>query len=154
MSEIRGCAFPEHLLYDADLNLWFEPLSDDEYRVGITPFGAALVGDLYMFNPKPLQRELEKNEPFALIEVAKTIITVRTPFASIVTAANEPVQERPIKINRVPLESWLVQLRAIHPAEARQSLLPGNSIEARALELMDLNRFTSLEEFQKTKGNS
>jgi len=33
-------------------------------------------------------------------------------------------------------------------------LLPGHSIEARALELMDLNRFTSLEEFQKTKGNS
>ena len=89
-----------------------------------------------------------------MIEVAKTIITVRTPFASIVTAANEPVQERPIKINRVPLESWLVQLRAIHPDEARQSLLPGHSIEARALELMDLNRFTSLEEFQKTKGNS
>lgn len=154
MSEIRGCDFPRHLLYDADLNLWFEPISDDEYRVGITPFGAALVGDIYMFNPKPLQRELEKNEPFALIEVAKTIITVRTPFAAIVTAANEPVQERPIKINRAPLESWLVHLRAVEPDEARQTLLPGQTIEARALELMDLNRFTSLEEFQKTKGNS
>jgi glycine cleavage system H protein len=64
MAEIRGCQFPDDLFYDADLNLWLKPMSEDTWEVGITEFGGALVGDIYMFNPKPMNRDLELDEPF------------------------------------------------------------------------------------------
>jgi glycine cleavage system H protein len=153
MAEIRGCLFPDDLFYDSELNLWLRPIDEQVWEVGITEFGGALVGDIYMFNPKPKNRDLESNEPFALIEVAKTVITVRSPFQSILIESNEPVQEKPFKINRQPYESWLVHLRAVDPVNAKSHLLTGDQVIAKANELMDLNRFTSLEEFKKTGGN-
>jgi glycine cleavage system H protein len=153
MAEIRGCLFPDDLFYDSELNLWLKPIDDEIWEVGITQFGGALVGDIYMFNPKPKNRELEVNEPFALIEVAKTILTVRSPFEAILIESNEPVQEKPFKINRQPYESWLVHLKAVHPDQAKENLVTGEAVIARANELMDLNRFTSLEEFKKSGGN-
>lgn len=153
MAEVRGCLFPDDLFYDAELNLWLKPVDDQTWEVGITEFGGVLVGDIYMFNPKPNNRDLEANEPFALIEVAKTILTVKSPFQAILVQSNEEVQERPIKINRQPYQSWLVHLKAVEPELAKTVLLTGNQVVAKANELMDLNRFTSLEEFKKSGGN-
>ena len=152
MAEVRGCDFPDDLSYDPDLNLWLKQVHAEEWQVGITQFGGALVGDIYMFNPKPLGREIEAGHTFALIEVAKTIITVKAPFDATLTLANEEVQERPIRIIRKPYESWLVHLTAHDPKQAQESLLSGELVLKRALELMDLNAFTSLEEFKKGKG--
>ncbi len=154
MAEIRGCQFPDDLFYDADLNLWLKPMSEDTWEVGITEFGGALVGDIYMFNPKPMNRDLELDEPFALIEVAKTVLTVKSPFPSILVGANEEIQERPIRINRQPFQSWLVHLKAVYPQTAKSVLLHGSQVKDRAIELMDLNRFTSLEEFKKSGGKN
>ena len=153
MAEIRGCLFPDDLFYDVDLNLWLKPVDESTWEIGITQFGLALIGDVYMFNPKPMNRQLEVDEPFALIEVAKTILTVKTPFSSTLVKSNDEVAERPIKINREPFESWLVHLKAERPQQAKALLIAGDQVSARALELMDLNRFTSLEEFKKTGGN-
>lgn len=153
MAEVRGCLFPDDLFYDAELNLWLKPVDDQTWEVGITEFGGALVGDIYMFNPKPNQRDLELHEPFALIEVAKTILTVKSPFESVLICSNEEIQERPIKINRQPYESWLVHLKAVRPELAKSVLLTGDAVVSKANELMDLNRFTSLEEFKKSGGS-
>jgi glycine cleavage system H protein len=152
MADVRGCLFPDDLFYDAELNLWLKPVDDQTWEIGITEFGGALVGDIYMFNPKPNNRDLEVGEPFALIEVAKTILTVKSPFQAILVGSNEEIQERPIKINRQPYQSWLVHLRATQPDLAKASLLSGDTVIAKANELMDLNRFTSLEEFKKSGG--
>ena len=154
MADIRGCQFPDDLFYDTDLNLWLRPVNDDTWEIGITEFGGALVGDIYMFNPKPMNRDLEFEEPFALIEVAKTVLTLKAPFQSVLVNANEDIQERPIRINRKPYESWLVHLKAVDSQAARQVLLHGDQVQTRAIELMDLNRFTSLEEFKKSGGNN
>lgn len=153
MADIRGCLFPDDLFYDVDLNLWLRPINEATWEVGITEFGGALVGDIYMFNPKPIRRELELDEPFALIEVAKTILTIKTPFQATLVHANDEIAERPIRINRKPFESWLVHLEAKYPAQVIASLLKGEQVLPRAIELMDLNRFTSLEEFKKTGGH-
>ena len=152
MPVIRGCDFPDDLSYDPDLNLWLKLVSPGEWQVGITQFGGALVGDIYMFNPKPLGRDIEAGHTFALIEVAKTIITVKAPFDATLILANEEVQERPVRIIRKPYESWLVHLRAHDPQRAQESLLSGQRVIERATELMDLNGFTALEEFKKSKG--
>ena len=152
MADIRGCLFPDDLFYDADLNLWLRPVDESVWEVGITEFGAVLVGDIYMFNPKPMNRILELDEPFALIEVAKTILTLKTPFPSTLVKANDEIAERPIRINRNPFDSWLVHLKAFNDDQAEGVLVKGEQVLSRAIELMDLNRFTSLEEFKKVGG--
>lgn len=152
MPLIRGCDFPDELYYDRELNLWLKPISSGEWQVGITQFGGALTGDIYMFNPKPTGREIELDKAFALIEVAKTILPVRTPFAAVLTAANEELCERPIRICRKPYESWLVHLKALEPDGVNQVLISGQDVTSRALELMDLNAFEDLEAYKKSKG--
>jgi glycine cleavage system H lipoate-binding protein len=79
---------------------------------------------------------------------------VKSPFASILVGANEEIQEKPIRINRQPFQSWLVHLKAVDPQSAKTVLLHGPQVKERAIELMDLNRFSSLEEFKKSGGKN
>ena len=67
MAEVRGCEFPDDLSYDQELNVWFRDLGAGRFEAGLTAFGLALVGDLYMFNPRPVGREIEANKAFALV---------------------------------------------------------------------------------------
>jgi len=154
MPEIRGCQFPEDLFYDEDCNLWFEPIGDGEYKIGITQFGAVLVGDIYMFNPKRIGRVVEVEEAFALIEVAKTILPMRVPLELTITAVNEEIQAKPFLINTEAYKSWLVQARFTDPALAQSIMFSGNAILEKANSTMDLNRFNSLEEFEAERKGS
>ena len=95
MADIRGCEFPDDLMYDNELNVWFRDSGGGQLEAGLTAFGLALVGDLYMFNPRPLGREIEATKAFALVEVAKTILSVRTPFACVIAEINTPPSTAP-----------------------------------------------------------
>lgn len=154
MPEIRGCQFPEHLSYDEECNLWFELLDDGEYRIGITQYGAVLVGDIYMFNPKRIGRLVEVDEAFALIEVAKTILPMRVPIELTVTAVNEEVQTSPFLINRESYSSWLIQARFTDNEKAKSIMYGGEALLVAANTAMDLNRFNSLSEFESERKRS
>lgn len=154
MPDIRGCQFPEHLSYDGECNLWFELLDGGEYRIGITQYGAVLVGDIYMFNPKRIGRLVEVDEAFALIEVAKTILPMRVPIELTVTAVNEAVQASPFLINREPYASWLIQARFTDNDQAKSIMHGGEAFLEIANTAMDLNRFYSLAEFQSERKRS
>jgi len=149
MSEVRGCSFPDDLLYDSDLNLWFRQVEKDTFEVGITVFGHALSGDLYMFNPKPIGREIEASRAFALVEAAKTVLPVRTPFDAIIVETNPDPQQRPSIINQAPYQAWLVKLRALRCGEANEILLHGDQVAHRARSLMDMFNFESLDTYVK-----
>ena len=148
MADVRGCEFPDDLRYDAELNVWFRDLDQEHIEAGLTAFGLALVGELYMFNPRPVGREIEAGKAFALIEVAKTVLSVRTPFACEISDINEPLAESPMRINQQPFQSWLVRLKVPSLADAHGMLLQGDAVSARAIELMDLNQIHSFADFQ------
>ncbi len=154
MAEIRGCEFPDDLMYDAELNVWFRDSGGGQLEAGLTAFGLALVGDLYMFNPRPVGREIEANKAFALVEVAKTVLSVRTPFACVVAEINTPLETTPFKVNRSPYMNWLVRLEPDDSTEARSLLLSGNEVAVRANELMDLHGITSLADFKRSLGSA
>ena len=154
MPEVRGCQFPEHLAFDEDCNLWFEPAGHDEYKIGITQYGATLVGDIYMVNPKRVGRLVEIDEAFALIEVAKTILPMRVPFELTITAINEEVQDRPFLINVKPFESWLIQAKFTDLNAAKSMMFSGQQFIQNANRAMDLNRFQSLAEFEAERKRS
>lgn len=148
MADVRGCEFPDDLRYDEDLNVWFRDLDREHIEAGLTAFGLALVGELYMFNPRPVGREIEAGRAFALIEVAKTVLSVRAPFACEITEINEPLTEAPMRINQQPFQSWLVRLNVPSPAAAHAMLLHGPEVTARAIELMELNQMDSFADYK------
>lgn len=154
MAEIRGCEFPDDLMYDDELNVWFRESGGGQVEAGLTTFGLALVGDLYMFNPRPVGREIEATKAFALVEVAKTVLSVRTPFACVVAEINTPLETTPFKVNRSPYMNWLVRLEPDDLVLARSVLLSGTAVAVRAYELMNLHGMTSLAEFQRARGAS
>ncbi len=146
MAEIRGCLFPEDLLYDQDLNIWFRQIHPQMLEVGLTPFGLAMSGEVYMFNPKPDGREIEFGRAFALIEVAKTILPVRVPFACTVVSSNSSVVKSPDLIGRAPYSAWLARLSTTND-DMLQSLISIVALPSRAHALMDAHGFTSLETY-------
>jgi len=152
VAEVRGCEFPDDLSYDQELNVWFRDLGAGQFEAGLTAFGLALVGDLYMFNPRPVGREIEAGRAFALVEVAKTILSVRTPFTCEVIEINEPLINTPMKIGRSPYTNWLSRLAVQDAASAQTLLLKGTQVSVRANELMDLHGMTSFADFKPGQG--
>ena len=144
MAIVRGCDFPDDLAYDDDLNLWFRDAGVGSWDVGITSFGLARSGEIYMFNPRPPGRAIELGRAFALIEVAKTVLAVRCPFNCTITAVNEALTERPAPLNRDPYDHWLCRLAVTPPqtaAQALQALVRGAAVIGRATDLMELHAF-------------
>ena len=105
-----------------------------------------------MFNPRPVGREIEAGKAFALVEVAKTVLSVRTPFACEVTEINEPLVSTPTKISRSPYMNWLSRLSVQDMAAAQTLLLKGTDVSVRANELMDLHQMTSFADFKPDQG--
>ena len=152
MADVRGCEFPDDLSYDQELNVWFKDVGAGRLEAGLTAFGLALVGDLDMFNPRPVGREVEEGKAFALVEVAKTVLSVRAPFACEVLEINEPLVGTPTKISRSPYTNWLSRLSVQDMAAAQTLLLKGAEVSVRANELMDLHQMTSFADFKPGQG--
>ena len=152
MADVRGCEFPDDLSYDQELNVWFKDVGAGRLEAGLTAFGLALVGDLYMFNPRPVGREIEEGKAFALVEVAKTVLSVRAPFACEVLEINEPLVSTPTKISRSPYMNWLSRLAVQDMTAAQTQLLKGTDVSVRANALMDLHQMTSFADFKPNQG--
>ena len=76
MAELRGCSYPEDLRYDAANHLWFTAEADDIWRVGVTPFGIAIAGEILLFTAKPAGRALSAGRAFGLLDAGKTVFPV------------------------------------------------------------------------------
>lgn len=152
LAEIRGCEFPDDLMYDDALNVWFRESGGGQVEAGLTAFGLALVGDLYMFEPRRVGCVIEATQAFALIEVANGVLSVFTPFSCVVAEINTPLETTPFKVNRSPYMNWLVRLEPDDLTQARSVLLSGTAVAVRANELMDLHGMTAWADFQRPLG--
>ncbi|MBN8441098.1 MAG: hypothetical protein J0M28_05255 [Thauera sp.] len=112
MAELRGCDFPDHLLYDADTHLWFEPEGDGVYRVGVTPFGVAIAGEILLFTAKPAGVRLAPGRSFGLLEAGKTVFPVKTPLAIELLTANPALEGSARAMNHDAYGCWLARVRA------------------------------------------
>ena len=55
MTASDDAEFPEHLLYDIENQIWYEPLDDGTVRAGFTRWAANLMGEILVFTPKRLK---------------------------------------------------------------------------------------------------
>jgi len=124
MPLIAGRDYPDHLLYDVENQIWYEPLSDGTVRAGFTPWAAAMMGDILVFTPKRLGRDFEKGRSFAVIEGGKWVGSARSAFDGTVVAHNEALIDRPERLSDGFGDAWMLIVRPAHD-DWQQGLIPG-----------------------------
>ena len=128
MAHVRGCDFPDHLLYDVPNLIWYEPLPDGTIRVGLTPVATALSGQMLGFTPKRAGKEFEKGRSFATIESGKWVGPARAAFDGTVVTFNEFLMNRPTIANEDCYGAgWMLTVLAAAP-DWRPGLVTGSDI--------------------------
>jgi glycine cleavage system H protein len=128
MAIVAGTEFPEHLYYDLDNQIWYEPLPEGTIRAGFTPLAIELAGEVLVFTPKRVGRSFEPQKSFAIIECGKWVGAARAAFAGTVVAANEELERRPRLLNEDAFgRGWMLIVRADDPSW-RERLLTGPAI--------------------------
>jgi glycine cleavage system H protein len=95
VAKVQDVEYPEHLYYDIENQIWYEPLNDGTIRVGMTPIAVALAGEILVFTPKRIGREFERTRSFATLERGKWVGSARAAFDGFVVAHNEALIARP-----------------------------------------------------------
>ncbi|MDH7795834.1 MULTISPECIES: glycine cleavage system protein H [unclassified Beijerinckia] len=128
MVRLQDCEFPEHLHYDVDNQIWYEPLPDGTVRTGFTMWAANLMGDVLVFTPKRLGRDFEKDRSFAVVEGGKWVGSARAAFDGIVVAHNELLVKKPELLNQQAYgDGWMLIVRPSHE-DWRRGLVTGAAI--------------------------
>jgi len=142
VARVRGCDFPEDRYYHARHNVWVRSEEAGVATLGATSYGAALAVEFLAFVPKPDGTVVEADRAVGLLELAKTLISVRTPVPGTVIASNQAVVKRPETINEDPYGAgWLVKLRVSAGLDQALGLLSGAAVAPAFEEAMRLDNF-------------
>jgi len=126
--KIEGNDFPDHLHYDIENQVWYEPLADGTIRAGFTAWATTLMGDVLIVTPKRIGRDFERNRSFAVVEGGKWVGAARAAFDGIAVAHNESLERSPELLNRDPYgEGWLLIVRPARE-DWREGLVTGDAI--------------------------
>lgn len=128
MAHIHDHDFPDHLYYDIENQVWYEPLPDGSVRAGFTTWAASLMGDVLVFTPKRLNFDVEKGRSFAVVEGGKWVGSARAAFDGVVLAHNEALIRTSELLNADAFGAgWMLIVR---PKDAgwRSGLVTGTAI--------------------------
>jgi glycine cleavage system H protein len=128
--KVQDSEYPDHLLYDVNNQIWYEPLDDGTVRAGFTPWAVSLMGDVLVFTPKRIGREFEKDRSFAIIEGGKWVGSARAAFDGVVIAHNELLMRRPELMTEDAFgPGWMLIVRPMRD-DWRDGLITGAAIES------------------------
>jgi glycine cleavage system H protein len=112
VARVRDHDFPEHLLYDVENQIWYEPLSDGTLRTGFTTWAAALMGEILVFTPKRLGHSFDKQRWFAMVEGGKWVGAARAAFDGTIVAQNDALIDKTALLTIDPFgEGWMLIVR-------------------------------------------
>lgn len=128
---VRGLDFPDALHYLVDHQVWARLEGDGTATVGITSMGIRAAGEIYMCRPKAVGSEVEQGRAVAVVELAKSIVSVKSPVRGTVVDVNVALEERPELVHRDPYgEGWLARLRLADFDTDRAALVQGDAVPA------------------------
>lgn len=123
---IAGVTLPDDLLYRVEDQTWARLLPDGTALQGITALGILAAGEIYMCRPRPVGELLAQGRSMAVVELAKSIVSVKSPLSGRVLKVNPRLQDEPELVHRDPHgEGWLLQLAPGCLAEERLRLAEG-----------------------------
>lgn len=140
---VRGCEFPDDRWYHADFNVWLQRCEHGGVKLGATSFGAALAVEFFAFMPKSQGTKIDAGRAVGLLELSKTVVSVRSPCNGTLLEANPTAVNNPSVISRDPYGAgWLVRLM---PEEGLSNLgdglLSGNAIAPAFESAMELENY-------------
>ena len=132
--KIAGCELPETLGYWVPDQTWARLLPDGSALLGITALGLKASGELYMCRPKAVGDVLEQGRSMAVVELAKSIVSVKSPLSGRVLERNAALEEHPEHVWQDPYgQGWLLRLQPSH-LEQEWPLLPQGEAARAAME--------------------
>ena len=112
MLNVSGMDFPEELHYLVEHQVWARPEPDGTATVGITALGIRMAGEIYMCRPKGVGQVVEQGRSVAVVELAKSIVSVKSPIGGTVCAVNPLLADAPELVHRDPYgQGWLARLQ-------------------------------------------
>ncbi len=131
---IAGAELPEALWYWVDDQTWAAPLPGGQVRIGITALGLKASGDIYMCRPKPVGSDVVQGRSVGVVELAKSVVAVKSPLSGIVTRVNDALEAQPELVHQSPYDAgWLVELSPSRLDAERAALVTGAAALAEAM---------------------
>lgn len=123
--------FPDDLHYLVEHQVWVRLGHDDLVTVGITALGIHLSGDIYMCRPKMVGAVVEQGRSIAVVELAKSIVSVKSPVGGVVESVNPRLSGQPELVHLDPYgEGWLARLKLSDFEADRPLLVHGEAVRA------------------------
>lgn len=133
--------FPDALYYDIPHQMWARLEEGGLVAVGITALGIALAGEIYMCRPRRVGTAVTQGGALAVAELAKTLISVKSPVSGVIMEVNLLLEERPERVHQDPYgQGWLVRIRPDDFAQNVRALLHGEAVLPAMREHARLNR--------------
>ncbi len=128
---VAGLEFPDELHYLVEHQVWARLEGDGTATVGITALGIAQAGEIYMCRPKWPGSVIEQGRSIAVVELAKSIVSVKSPVRGTVAAINAALEKTPELVHRDPYgQGWLARVQLADFEADRAALLQGEPVAA------------------------
>lgn len=120
---------PSDLLYFIEHQVWARLDGEGLVTQGITALGVRLSGEIYMCRPKGAGVLVEQGRSMGVVELAKSIVSVKSPLSGEVVEVNPRLRQEPELVHRDPYgQGWLLRLRPTRLEEDRAALVTGDAI--------------------------
>ena len=124
-------SFPDDLWYLVEHQTWARFQADGRVRVGITALGIRLSGEIYMCRPQRVGTAVERGRSIGVVELAKAIVSVKSPVTGTVVEVNPLLEEHPERVHQDPYgQGWLACLAPADAEADRAALLHGPAVAA------------------------
>ena len=129
--KLRDFEFPDALYYLAEHQVWARLDGDGAATLGITSLGIHQAGEIYMCRPKLVGTAVEQGRSIAVVELAKSIVSVKSAVGGVVVEVNPLLAAEPQRVHLDPYgEGWLVRLRLTSFDADRAALVQGEAVRA------------------------
>ncbi len=143
MVSVKGCDFPTDRFYDVGNHVWYLPLEEDRFRIGLTQVAVALASrQIFAVTPKRVGRSFEAGRSAATIESSKWVGPMRLVFDGTVEAVNDALTDRPATLVQDPYGAgWVMVARSTSAAPPLAGLVSGAEVAGAYGAWMDANDF-------------
>lgn len=139
--KVRGFEFPDELHYLVEHQVWARLHGDHMATVGITALGIELAGEIYMCRPKAVGSVIEQGRSIAVVELAKAIVSVKSPVRGTVVEVNPRLAAEPELVHTAPYaDGWLARITLDDFEADRAALVHGDATAAAMAHQAWLNR--------------
>ncbi len=102
---------PDNLKYTAS-HEWLEDLGEGIYRVGITEFAQAQLGDIVFVELPEMDESYAQEDECGVVESVKTASDIYSPLVGTITAVNNALEDTPELINDSPFDDgWIFEFK-------------------------------------------